>query len=258
MFFSARGSARLEDLGGALNRTLWPLVWLVVATTIGGCVSAGILIANGAGKAAALVAVLGPALGGLAGALAAFVGTRQEAALEAIIDHQILAGRSWWRVTRTRMPRTRRGAARWLDRNAETPSNLLARARLLLWVGKLGLARSALERFEPELPEDRFDLQVLRGELAYLEGRPIDLAPPRTALRSILERDVWRQRRVSLALLEARAAFQAGTDPWSPLAIARAELPVLDPRARGSRIVGFGVVVVGVGIALAVASVLLI
>ena len=60
-----------------------------------------------------------------------------------------------------------------------------------------------------------------------------------------------------LALLEAGAALQDRTDPWIPLAIARAELPAIDRRARGPRIIATGLIVVGLGVAIATLVVLL-
>ena len=155
--------------------------------------------------------------------------SRYAAGFEALLDHELAERRTWRRETGTPMPRNRSQARRWLAEHPASPSTDPRRVPLLSWVGDLAAARSTLASIAPETPDERFDAEIDRGTLDYLEGGHPDLGPSRTALMALTDPRERRHGQVCLAILEARTALAAGGDPWLPILAARAEMGEVAP-----------------------------
>ena len=146
---------------------------------------------------------------------------------EALNDHNLYEQRAWKREVGGSMPCSLADARRWLREHLTGAG----RSSMLLWVGDVDAARMEIEALSATTREERFGLAILRGGLAFVEGREPDLAGIRESLAAIPDRRARRHGRICLAILEARLAHDRGEDPWAPIARGWAELDGVEWRA---------------------------
>jgi hypothetical protein len=147
-------------------------------------------------------------------------GRRFRAARELVADHNCHEAAEWKEETGTKMPRGLKAMERWLANHPVSPG----RASLLLPLGRIAEADTAIAAIVPSTPEEAFAVDILRETRTLLLGGTPDLAPLRARWRDLPDLRERRHRRECLALLEAQAGVEHGADPINALAEARTEV----------------------------------
>ena len=174
---------------------------------------------------------------GLSGTLAAWSWLLDRPArqgAELVWDHNCREMAQWKAETDSRYPQSVAAARSWLAAHPAGPG----RASILLRLGRLAEADTAIEAVTAKTPEEAFSLDILREtRVLFAGGRP-DLDALHAKWLSLPDGPERRHRRECLALLDADAAVVDGRDPWMVLADARAEVGDVDPSMRASRSLG--------------------
>lgn len=189
---------------------------------------------------AAVLAVMGgvdvglitrqPALAGLTSAVitavgAAFIWTwlldpKRRAGLELLFDHDCHERWEWKQETGTKLPRNATAARAWLE---DHPTGE-GRASILLRLGRLVEADTAIDVIEPDTPEEAFGVAILRKTREQMAGDRPDLSALYASWGSLPDARERRHQRECLAILDALIAVSEDRDPWPLLAQARAEI----------------------------------
>ena len=219
---------RFDDLATALRRPFrWHILLIVCAFLAAGLIARA--VAGIASREAAILAGAATIIAAISAYWVWFSRSRYAQGVEALGDHELLERRAWREATGAGMPRTRRGARRWLAAHPASEANAQRRLQLLLWTDDLVGAREALAAARPETSDERFLFEIQRATLALLEGRDPDLTAARSAAATLGSRTERRHARTCLAIVEARIAAAAGADPWPPILGARADLGTVAP-----------------------------
>jgi hypothetical protein len=149
-----------------------------------------------------------------------FTGAPFMRAAELYYDHDCHERAEWRAETGTPMPRGLKAFDAWLTANPAAPE----RASLLLPLGRLGEADSAIDAMEPATPGDTFGVEILRKTRMMLAGERPDLKPLHETWPSLPDPRERRHKRECLALLDAQLAVDDGRDPIDVLATARGEI----------------------------------
>ena len=244
-----------EELGRALGRPARVLNVAGLVLLAIGVVGGAVLHVIGIHRALSIAAADAVIVLGIGALWLRFLGSRYAPAYEAILHHELIERAEWRRATGSARPRTRRQAEAWLRRRRERPNpdtgDLIRRAVMLMWTGRLDEAGLTLRNGLAETPRDRFLILLETGTLDTLEGRAVDLRPIREAYLAIDEQAERRLRRICLGGLEAQIALANSGDPWDPMLAARRDLDRVAPaatlRAVTARV--FALVVVLAGLA---------